>query len=277
MPILKCRYIPNIKFPESVEEILKYETTDPEKYEEMTNDQYRSYFNTDKPARINNATKIYANEIYGIPIEDVTRKNLKEAAKKQLNIQKSIPMRKRKSNFKEFETKRFYKGNDDPFSDVPHQQKFEKNTSAYENLKKYSETEYGAAMIDRINKSPDKFTVFTRDNFQANADSNRLTLPSDFPSKSVYESTGQKIDSLAVLHHEFEHTKYGTKNYSVGSLKEEVQAVREAENPVRILNGYEPRYTYYDKTKDTTVSIFNEQNRLSGMRTYSITDPRVLQ
>jgi len=74
----------------------------------------------------------------------------------------------------------------------------------------------------------------------------------------------------------FEHTKFGSKSYAIGTLKEEVAAVVEHENPARIIDGFEPRYMYYQRASNTTVSVFDYTNTLSGGKTFDPNDPRIL-
>jgi hypothetical protein len=61
---------------------------------------------------------------------------------------------------------------------------------------------------------------------------------------SEFPASGQLVDPLAILSHEFGHTRYGDPN-SAGSLLGEAMTVEHYENPVRKLDGFEPRTVYY--------------------------------
>ena len=79
----------------------------------------------------------------------------------------------------------------------------------------------------------------------------------------------QEIAPLAVLHHEFEHTRFGINSqHDAGDINEELAAVKLLENPVRALSGIEPRYTYaqLDKNENAvkTISIENQANEKKG-------------
>lgn len=57
-------------------------------------------------------------------------------------------------------------------------------------------------------------------------------------------ASSQLVDPLAILSHEFGHTRYGDPA-SAGSLQGEANTVERYENPVRERNGFEPRTVYY--------------------------------
>ena len=72
-----------------------------------------------------------------------------------------------------------------------------------------------------------------------------------------------------MIHHEFEHTRFGrNSSNNADTLEEEIFAVRNMENAVRGLNGYEPRYTYTKmrgpEDPESTVSIKNPTNEQKG-------------
>ena len=102
------------------------------------------------------------------------------------------------------------------------------------------------------------FRVYIADT-PAGADAVHIQLPADYPRSVIYEESKQAIHPLATLHHEFEHTRFGTSSvHEAGSIEDEVIAVRAMENPVRALYQMEPRYTYVttdgDKKTATIVS-----------------------
>jgi len=144
----------------------------------------------------------------------------------------------------------------------------------YETLKCYARTDYGAMMIKRVledNKtSKTRFTVTLRGAGGAEGNENTIFLPEDFGTAKCglnhgmrFGGDGQKVDYMAIIHHEFRHTKFWGKNLAnTVSLDEERDAVLYNENPVRIINGYEPRYTYFDGKKNTNQTI----NIITGKR-----------
>lgn len=200
---------------------------------------------------------------------------LKVQARKELGLLEPgaiIPMDLRKTNFKKFAKNNFSKidlDRDDAF-DVPQYEGPAKTSEAYYWLKRYSETEYGALMIARALKRP-SFKIRTM-NGQAQANTDYISLPADFPRKSNYPS-GEKIVPLAVIHHEFEHTLFGTVANKHGSIQDELVAVRALENPVRILHGEEPRYTYYQAHSLSTINIITGKIK-QGKWKHDDDDPR---
>lgn len=150
---------------------------------------------------------------------------------------------------------------------------------AYKVLHQYAQTTYGAVMIKRVlddnNKSSIKrFSVRLDDNKTANANTHFISFPSNFPLKEVFPG-GEKIDPLAVIHHEFGHTRYFTKQTSTAlvSILNERTAVIENSNPVRMLNKNEPRYTYYNGKE--TINIITSDKK-PGRWSYDLKDPRIL-
>ncbi len=70
-----------------------------------------------------------------------------------------------------------------------------------------------------------------------------------------YPGSGEQIFYMAVVHHEFGHSRYGDTgvNHTGVQIKPngdatELFAVDAYENPVRLMYGYAPRYTYYNGT-----------------------------
>ena len=61
-----------------------------------------------------------------------------------------------------------------------------------------------------------------------------------------FPSSQELVDPLAIISHEFGHTRYGDPA-SAGSLLGEARTVERYENPVRIRNGYEPRTLYFER------------------------------
>lgn len=144
----------------------------------------------------------------------------------------------------------------------------------YETLKSYAKTDYGAMMFNRIlqdNKVSSKPFKITIKGDGAAGNENEIFLPDDFGVQGVNghivrfggDNDGQKVDYLAIIHHEFRHTRFwGKKQNATVSLEDERDAVIYNENPVRILNDFEPRYTYYDGKHKSNQTI----NIVSGIK-----------
>lgn len=69
----------------------------------------------------------------------------------------------------------------------------------------------------------------------------------DAGMKCQFPTSEELVDPLAVLSHEFGHTRYGDPD-SAGTLLGEARTVERYENPVRVRNGYEPRTVYFLRT-----------------------------
>jgi len=231
---------------------------------------------------------IYAKERYGIEYESFTNEKYLNKAKIDLGINdesKLIPKdkrEKREKNFEAFKEKCFAKYNVEAAFELPNVPQYDGpqvGTDAYNAIKTYSLTDYGSIMVNRILASGQDFQVRIEDTLTANAGTGFLSLPTDFPLKRNYPVGGQKIIPSAVLHHEFEHTEYGTASNIKGSLVDERIAVIKFENPARIVHGHEPRYVYY---QDETVSLNGMSKTINiitgkvymGKWTFNKKDPR---
>lgn len=146
-------------------------------------------------------------------------------------------------------------------------------------LQEYALTPYGAIMIKRVLKDNEKltvkrFSVRLDNNKTANANTYFISFPSNFPLKDYYPGS-EKIDPLAVIHHEFGHTRFFTsqKVTAVVSIQDERKAVIYNSNPVRMLNKYEPRYTNYNGAE--TINIITGKTK-PGIWSFDKTDPRIL-
>lgn len=85
----------------------------------------------------------------------------------------------------------------------------------------------------------------------ANIRLGNIELPKKFPSGH------QEIDELALIHHEFCHTKF-YNTHDTSTIEEESRIVRECENPIRRLNGYVERNVYYDYKINKTINVYNK-------------------
>jgi len=66
-----------------------------------------------------------------------------------------------------------------------------------------------------------------------------------------FPSSNEFVDPMAILSHEFGHTRYGDPA-SGGNLIGEARTVELYENPVRIKNGFEPRALYFERVNQGT-------------------------
>lgn len=153
-------------------------------------------------------------------------------------------------------------------------------TKAYQAFQVYSKTEYGAVMIQNILREiriPDRelFQVRRFDNDGAKGSTNFITLPSGFPLTTLLK-TGDTVDPLAMIHHEFGHTRF-TPGHKPGvevSMQDERLAVINRENPARMYNKNEPRYAYYDPDKSITINIITSEEK-GGIWATDKADPRI--
>jgi len=190
----------------------------------------------------------------------------------------------RGKNFRTFVKLYFYKGGSgsiDLWSDnFGHPVGLKPSSLAYKALERYSKTDYGSAVIKEMIYHPDKYKDFSvRDapSLSAKGDYNVIHLPSKFPGRQRFKIGGQNIFDLAIIHHEFAHTMLirsdPVKNIKI---KDELWAVRKAENPIRLKRGggkYEPRYVYYNKKQ--TINIITGK-ALPFQWTVSKYDPRIM-
>jgi len=156
----------------------------------------------------------------------------------------------------------------------------------YKKLKEYSETSFGAAMIYRILQDNKKRKLMKKPLFaveyddggygqNANGGFNFIRLTKDFPDSRPYPG-GEKKYYPAIIHHEFGHTRFFMKNGNIKqngniTLKDEILAVIHLENPIRMRQGYEPRYTY--RQGASTINIITGKDHPKGIDTICESDP----
>lgn len=85
-----------------------------------------------------------------------------------------------------------------------------------------------------------------------------IAINKKFLSAKVFSKSQQKIDHIAVLSHEFGHTKFGDPE-TRSNIYSEADTVIRYENPVRILNHFLPRKTYFDKNTLKTINIYTKK------------------
>lgn len=155
----------------------------------------------------------------------------------------------------------------------------------YKLFEAYAQTDYGALMIQKVltEAGHKPFVVKAIAGVAPKAWDDLMVFPPDFPKPGArFAFGGQEVDPLAILHHEFEHTRFGKHPQSSEQiLAEEAFTVAEVENPVRILNGFEPRYTYTQLDASgrplVTLNIFNPTQQAPGAWTFDPQDPRQLR
>jgi len=158
-----------------------------------------------------------------------------------------------------------------------------KTTISYGHIERYALTEYGALTIQEIlfdNPTRLPFDAFVdplEDNYthtyrfevryisgSPQGGFNHIAFPSIFPDGRPF-SGGELKEPIAIVHHEFGHTRFysGEKGIVDITIQHEREAVFKNSNPVRILNGFEPRYTYTKKNLTTgkieTINILTKQ------------------
>jgi len=195
-------------------------------------------------------------------------------------------MTNRDKNFKLFVSKFFYNGKDgstDVWSDnfgLPTGLKL--TSTAYKAFFRYAKTDYGSAVVKEMVSNLEKYKGFsvrqaTGTRPTAKADYLVILLPSNFPSITRFPTGGQRIFDLAIIHHEFAHTMLvRSKKSKTLTIKDELWAVRKAENPIRLKRGggrYEPRYVYYNG--NSTVNVITGEI-LPLQWTVSKYDPRIM-
>jgi len=80
------------------------------------------------------------------------------------------------------------------------------------------------------------------------------------------------ISLLLEVHHKFEYTQYSTVDFDGNIHNDERIAVRDLENPVRIINDKEPRYIYSNHGR--TILVIGNSTDVAGNFTYDRNDPR---
>ncbi len=156
---------------------------------------------------------------------------------------------------------------------------------AYQTFKDYARTPYGGMMINKIlqdhsmpgwERFKKRFRVKLFDGDRAHGDTDWISLPSGFPLLTEL-ATGDKVDPLAIIHHEFGHTRYypGHRPGKDVTLQDERDVVIHRENPARMYNKNEPRYAYYNDDGDNpmTVNIITGEEK-SGIHATDKADPR---
>lgn len=159
-----------------------------------------------------------------------------------------------------------------------------RSVKAYRYFEDYAQTDYGALMIARVladNKtSAKRFSIGLQDRDTAQGQFNGILIPTDFPKYDTFPFSGQRVHPLAIIHHEFGHTKFNPQKDKIRmvNLDHERQIVLRYENPVRMLEKnrglYEPRYTYTSKNR--TINIITGVIE-EGKLTTDPKDPRIMR
>lgn len=100
------------------------------------------------------------------------------------------------------------------------------------------------------------FKVFSYEGFGAQGQSGLIGLGNQGFKESFI--TGEKVDPVAILAHEFGHTKWGNPS-SGETLEGEAETVSKYENPMRKANGYEEREIYYSPKEDKSIEIKSKE------------------
>lgn len=234
-------------------------------------------------AEVETAAKTRRLEIY---YGTSDRAQIRQLALQQLNLSgPPLSLEQKKANFARFAQAFFPQpaADDDPFD--LHYSGPQPDTRTYQTLQAYALTDYGAAMIQKglAEAESGSFQVKIIEDASPQGWNDFMVFPPNFPPEQAhFKISGQPVDPLAIVHHEFEHTRFGRfANHDDDVLADEVHAVRDVENPVRVLNGYEPRYTYTQidalGQPIQTLSILQPEQVRPGAWTFDPQDPRRLK
>ncbi|MDH5395199.1 MAG: hypothetical protein OEW97_02920 [Gammaproteobacteria bacterium] len=173
----------------------------------------------------------------------------------------------RQSNFLKF-VKIYFTGGNHPNNTKPSHDDFSlpnklnSGSNGYKAFARFAQTDYGSYVIKEMLGNQSKYKGFKiQEGYTqgASADTDWIFLPKTFPSRKKFNgSFGQDIYDLAIIYHEFAHTRVfrsATTLKQLITINHERDAVLYFENPVRIMNGYEPRYTYTTRNQSHTINI----------------------
>ena len=176
----------------------------------------------------------------------------------------------RSSNFLKF-VELYFTGvddpnNRDPFSDTYQRStKMKKGANGYKAFRRFADTDYGSYVIKEMLDNKNKYKKFKiKEAFGPGAVANydTILLPKTFPTRKKFNGIfGQDVYDLAIIYHEFSHTMVfrstASKEKKIDIFDERL-AVINFENPVRMLMGYEPRYTYTIRGQAQTINIITK-------------------
>ena len=193
----------------------------------------------------------------------------------------------RKPNFEQFVSLYFYNldhaGNTHPFSDYYGQPtKLSRDSGGYKTFEKFAMTDYGSYVVKTMLDNPSKykgFKVWENAFGGAYGDYHFISLPKGFGlQERRFATSKQRIHFLGILYHEFAHTMVFRPLSSKGidiTIYDEREAVLRFENPIRIRDNYEPRYTYTKRDGSETINIITRTVK-PGKWTVRKDDPTVL-
>ncbi|MDH5446525.1 MAG: hypothetical protein OEY52_13300 [Gammaproteobacteria bacterium] len=194
----------------------------------------------------------------------------------------------RAKNFQKFVELYFFNthrpNNADPFhGDFGLNSKLTKGSRGYIEFEKFAMQDYGSYVIKTMIDDPKKYKGFQvwegpPDVEGAHGDWSFISLPKNFGTRKRFATSGQLIHLQAIIYHEFAHTMMFRKAQSRGidiGINDERIAVLKFENPVRIRDGFEPRYTYAMKDGSATINIITGTSK-PGKWYIRKNDPTVL-
>lgn len=143
------------------------------------------------------------------------------------------------------------------------------SSDGYKAFVKFADTSYGSSvikeMVDKNNrKKYQEFVITESTSGVTRASYSGMVVSWSSPFKSIFIANGQVLDPLAVLYQEFSHTmvfKSESQKKSERDLKAEREAVIKFENPVRMLNKHEPRYSYVTHDGSRTINILTGETK----------------
>lgn len=124
-------------------------------------------------------------------------------------------------------------------------------------------TDAGRFEQDDIHLASQRFRFERKAGFGAEAERGIIKL-GEKGFKGFFPVGGQAVNPMAIIMHEFAHTRFGDKIKGEIDIYAEKRAVLNWEVPVRFLLGVEPRASYYSEKFNETISILTNEPPRKG-------------
>jgi len=137
------------------------------------------------------------------------------------------------------------------------------SSDGYKAFAKFSDTPYGSSVIKEMvdgenGKKYQGFFIGESLDTETRASYSGILISWKFPFKPRFIHSGQSVDTLAILYHEFAHTMVfqpSSQQKVDRNIRGERISVMKFENPVRFLHKLEPRYSYVHHDGSETINI----------------------
>jgi len=137
------------------------------------------------------------------------------------------------------------------------------SSDGYKAFAIFSDTPYGSSVVKEMVTPENRekyqdFVVAEGPGTETRASYNSIVIAWKFPFQSKFIHSGQPVDRLAILYHEFAHTMVfqpASQKTVERGISDERISVMKFENPVRILHKFEPRYSYVQYDGSKTINI----------------------